>query len=70
MNHKRTSLFFLFIAIFLLGSSIDAVAQTAPNSSGAFEEIFDVPVDTALYLLMLAGSGVGLKKMLSNNRKK
>ena len=57
------------IALAFVCSSLNAIAQgVAPNSSDAFDQVLDVPVDGGLYMLIAAGVGYGVKKLY--NKKK
>ncbi len=66
--NKQSLLKKLFSLTFIL-ISVTVFAQVAPNSSGAFEPVTDVPVDGGLAILVAGGIGYGIKKLYDKKKK-
>jgi hypothetical protein len=66
MNRRLLYTFILSITFTVL--SVAAFAQAAPNSSGAFEPVTDVPVDGGIALLVAGGIGYGVKKLYDRKK--
>lgn len=65
---NRRLLYTFFLAFALTTVSLSVSAQFAPNSSGAFEPVTDVPVDGGLALLVAGGIGYGVKKLYDRKK--
>jgi hypothetical protein len=66
---NKQSLLKTLFSFTLILVSVVAFAQVAPNSSGAFEPVTDVPVDGGLAILVAGGIGYGIKKLYDKKKK-